>query len=246
MKKLLSLLILLFLTISLANVYAQEEETSPTPTKGVPDKIQELKDRVASRVAALKKEKVGALLGSVKSASDGALILVSKDNEYSVALEEDAKVYSIDISLRKKEIKLSSLEKDQMVVVIGSIDNEEKSAVAKVVVFREPNLSITGRVASLSTKDGTVTVVGNDEKTYIVDIEITTKSNTYDFQKGALAKIGLSKIEEGARIQVYGTKGQEENRITAARILILPSKSQEITPSPKATSTNAPSPTTSE
>lgn len=255
MKKFLILFALIFLISFLSPSYAQEQESTagaPTtsPTKGVPDKIQELKDRVASRVAALKKEKMGALLGSVKSSSDGALILIYKDSEYSIQLEEEGKVYSLDSQLRKKEIKLSSLEKDQKVVVIGSVDNDKKIAIAKVVVLREANVTISGRVASVSTKDGTVTIVGNDEKTYTVDIEITTKSNAYDPKKETLVKIGLSKIEEGTRIQVYGTKGKEENQITALRLLVLPKNtttpSPSPSPSPKATPTKAPSPTISE
>lgn len=249
MKKALIFILFLFY-FYLGAVYAQEDkdEAKPTPTMAISDKIQELKEKVASRVAALKKEKLTAILGSVKSVSETVLLLNSKDNEYSIQIDEETRVYSVDERLRKEEIKLSSLKKEAKVSVVGEIDLEKKTGTAKVIVNRIDNLAIVGRVGSVSTKDGTVTVIDNDGKTYIVDVEVTTKSNLYDFAKNTLVKTGLSKIEEGVRIHVYGVAGSQENRMTANRILLLPKELPSflfVLPSPTEAPTASPSPTAS-
>ena len=247
MKKIIFFLIALSFSLSWA--YAAEEEVSPaaettiTPTTAVTDKIQELKEKVASRVAALKKEKMQGISGTVKSVSETVLILLKEDTEYSIQFDEDTIAYAIDINLRKKEIKLSDTEKDNYVTVIGVINTQEKSGTARLVIEKEPNTVLVGKVDNVSTKDGTITVGGTDNKTYTVDIEVTTKNNLYDSTKETLAKIGLSKIEAGSYIHVYGIKGKEENRVTAARILILPREAtakEEPTPTVQVTPTTTP------
>lgn len=252
MKKIFIELIILF--FAAASVFAADETASPqptvsdmpAPTKAVTDKIQELKDRVANRVAALNKEKLAGLTGTVKSISDSALILISNSQEYSIQTDEETKVFTIDSNLRKKEVKLSEIEKEKTVTIIGTVNKDEKTAIARMVVEKEPNVLTIGKVASVSTKEGTVTLLTTEGKTIICDIEINTKSNYYDPQKAALVKIGLSKIEEGSPIHVFGNKGTEENRITALRLLLLPKEiSGLVIPSitPEITASATPKPT---
>lgn len=247
MKKII--LLLLLTPIFALPVLSQEEETptptvpsGPTPTKGVTDKIQELKERVANRVAALKKEKLTGLSGVVKSSSDSALILIVEGAQYSIQLDEEAKVYSVDTNLRKKEVKLSSIEKDSAATVIGTVDKDEKTATVELVIAKQPNAAIFGTVSEVSTKDGTITVSSYDSKKYTVDIEVSTKSNQFNPESGELTKIGLSKIEKDSRIHVYGVLGEEENRLTGLRVLILP-KNLSAMPKPSPTSPTSPTST---
>ncbi len=246
-RKIIISLLLPFIFIT--SVWSQEEE--PTATKAVTDKIQELKERVANRVEALKKEKLSGLTGLVKSSSEAALILIKDEVEYSVQLDEEAKVYSIDTSLRKKEIKLSAIEKDTTASIIGTIDEDEKTAVAQLVVSEKPNIAVFGTVSSVSTKDGSITVSGKDDQTYIIDIEVSTKSNSFNPETNEFTKIGLSKIEQGSRIHVYAVPTEEENKLTAVRVLILPKNVttvQQETPTPtvKPTATKKPTATPTE
>lgn len=246
MKKIVFLLIALSFLPSV--IYAAEETTPTpeetiTPTVAVTDKIQELKEKVASRVAALKKEKMQGLSGTVKSVSESALILVKDSSEYSIQYDEDTISFSLDANLRKKDLKLSSLEKDKYITVIGVINTQDKTGTARLVIEKEPNVILNGKVDSVSTKDGTITVSGIDNKTYTVDIEVTTKINLYDPKKDVLTKIGMSKIEAGSYIQVFGVKGKEENRVSASRILILPktiTTKEEPTPTKEITPTTTP------
>lgn len=245
MRKKIFLLILFLMIVN--PVRSQEpsgEESEPTPTNAVTDKIQELKERVANRVAALKKDKLGGLTGLVKSSSDSALILNVDGDDYSIQLDEEAKVYSVDSNLRKKEVKLSELDKDATASVIGVVDKDEKTATAQLIVLKRGSISIFGNVLEVSTKDGTITVSTREGKKYTADIEVSTKSNLYNNQTAQLAKVGLSKIEKDSRIHVYGIAGEEENRITALRVLILP-KSLTVSEKP-ITPTNKPSPTPNE
>ncbi len=223
MRKKTLIILISFWLISQSLVYAQEE-TLPSPTQSVVDKIQELKDRVASRVASLKREKLTAVNGLVKKVAESALILLDQETEYSIQTDEETQIYSVDEQLRQKEIKLTNLSENQNLTVIGLVNPEDKNIEAKLIVTRKPNLTIVGRVGSVSTKDGTITVIDNDGTTYLVDIEITTKSYQYDLNQATTSKIGLSKIKEGAKIHVYAVAGAEENRVTAIRVLILPSQ----------------------
>lgn len=220
-KAALFLILALFIPLS-SPVFSQEEkekDTTITPT-ATDDKIEELKEKVAARVSELKKGKTNGLFGLVKSATDEAFILIVNESEYSIQLDEDAKVYSIDTSLRKKAIKMSAFEKGASVSIIGVVNDDEKTAVASVVVTRTPNIFIAGNVDEVSTKDGTITVSDLDGNTHIVNIEVSTKINNYDLKKDAQAKIGLSSIEQNSNILVYAVK--EEETLNALRILILP------------------------
>lgn len=239
----LTLTILIFTIILILNTTVLAQ----TPASDS-DKIQELKEKVAGRVEALKKEKLGGVSGVVKSSSDEVFILIQDGTQYSIQLDEDTKGLQIDTNLRKKEIKLSSIEKDTFVSIIGEIDKNEKTGMAKIVVRKDPNIVIIGKVASVSTKDGTITVESLDGKTYIIDIEVATKSNFYNPEKNTLSKIGLSKIEQGTKIHVYAIKGKEE-RLTALRVFILPkdlkvsvspSPTSEVTPTAEVTLTPTP------
>lgn len=238
MKKISTFLLIITLLILKTFALAQEEEAKET------DKIQELKEKVAEKVADLKKEKLGGLAGTLKSSTDEALILNQDGTQYSIQLDEDTKVFQIETNLRKKEIKLSSIEENTPLCIIGEIDKNEKTGLAKIVVVKEPNVAIVGKVVSVSTKDGTITVESLDGKTYVVDIEVSTKNNFYNLEKNTLAKIGLSKIEQESRIHVYAIKGKEEGRLTTLRVLILPKdlKVGEITPTAEATPTSTPTP----
>ncbi len=251
--KIITIFIIFVLLVFANFVNAQEDSTQdsatttstptvkqdqPSPTRTTIDKIQEIKDKVASRVAELKKEKLEAISGILKSSSESALVLTIDGVDYTVQLDEEAKVYSISSALRKSEKKLTDIEKNTHLSVVGTVDKEEKTAVGKVIVEKIPNLSLIGTVGEVSSKDGTITVNSVDNKTFTVDIEVSTKSNAYDLKSGQLVKIGLSKIENGAKIHVYGNSGESEERITASRILILPKEFPEVPP------TQTPTPTT--
>lgn len=235
MKKVLILFLILFFSTSY--VYSQEETTdSPTPTvkeeekkekeaeNETDDKIQELKEKVADKVAELKKEKLGGITGNLQSASEEALIITIDEVEYSVQLDEDTHIYSLDKNLKKQEIKLTDIDKNEIITVIGTIDTEEKTAQALVIVKRTSPLSLVGKVDSVSTKDGTITLTTLEGETQTVDYEVSTKSLMFDPQKQETVKIGLSKITEGAKIHVWAIKNEETT--SALRILILPDSLQ--------------------
>lgn len=260
MKKFIILfLISLFLVTPKVSSQEDSEETTPAATKVASptetpddslsktptDKIKELKDRVANRVAELKKERLNGMSGALKSSTDAAFIITSNNNDYSIQLDEEGKVYTVDSFLRKKEVKLSSFEKNTLLTVIGTINNEEKSAVAEVVVSRAAVKQIIGTVTAVSSKDGTISVKGTDGKDYIIDIEVTTKVNVYDKDKDLISKIGMSKIETGSLIHVYATPEEKEDRLTGIRILILPKNlttavTETVSPTAAATPTVTP------
>ncbi len=222
--------------------------TKPDPTvakEEVTDKIQELKDKVASRVAALKKDTLTGASGTVKSATDEAIIFISGGNEYSVQLDEEAVVYEINDQLKKKEIKMSTLQKDSPVTIIGSINKEELTAVAYRVVAQKTPQLITGTVKEVSTKDGTITLNKTGGGDQLVDIEVSSQVRTANTATQKIAKIGLSRIEANSNIIVYGIPG-EDNKITAHRVLVVISGEIPSPTSTKSTPTVAPKPTANE
>ncbi len=230
MKHLTYFIFLIVLVPSI--VYSQEPTATTTPgttlqpvaspTDGVSDKIQELKDKVADKVASLKNDKLGGISGTLKSSSEEALILVSDNNEYSAQLDEDGKVYQLDSTLRKKEVQLDSLEKDTYLTVIGSIDKEKKTIEASIVVAKDKNYVFNGVIDTVNTKDGTVNIKTWEQKEIVFDIEINTISNIYDSTSKKLSKIGMSKMAQNQKIHIVSVAGKAENRYEAVRILILP------------------------
>lgn len=242
MKKLIFTTGLIFFLLLTGKAFAQ---TPTLPQSKDREKIESLKERVATRVAEMRTKKAQALGGEIKEVGKNWLILATKSGEQKILVDEETKIFRLGRGGRQT-LTLEDLAAGQRVTVVVLKDNLVDGQTAKFIFAKTLPKNINGVVTAVNSDEGMITVKTKRGE-FIVDVEVTTKIFRWEKDKGLL-KSGLSKILVGDRAHVLGeVKVKGENRLTAWRILVLPGKAKgitEVTPtvSPKVTAT----PTTSE
>lgn len=232
MKKIAILLIIScqLLIASCATAYAQEKATPAASTKS---KIDEIKEKIASTVAQLNLVSKRVFVGDITKL-EKSVIAIERDGQ--------AKIIDVDeLTKYNKDLTFSDLEIGDSLVAIGIYNKETRRLLARFVFVKILPIQISGVVREVDIKGGTISVEDKKRNTiFTVDIEKSTKTTNYTKAEG-ITKSGLSKIEIGQRAHIHGLPSKdEENRITATRILLLPAKTAGIaTPSPAREATGA-------
>lgn len=243
MRKTLSIiflsLVLSLLTINFIRAAPPEDSTPPgqiekeeTTGKEVKDKIEDLKERVATRVAELRAQAKRAFFGQIREKRENTLTLARGEKEQSVTVDEETTIIRLGPNKERTVIDLEALEVGERVVVFGTLDLDQKTLLAKRILSRTLPKNVHGKVKEVDIDTATITVSSKKEE-FIVDYEIRTRCQMWQRGEG-LQKCGLSKIEIGDRVFVHGeVNTKDENRLTALRILLLPSQSSPpLSPSP--------------
>lgn len=249
---------LTFLLNNVSGVRAQDSspaatstQNQPSPTSDKAKQIEDLKERIATKVAQLSQTQRRAIYGSVKDVSIATATIETKVKNVKIELTDDIKVIQI-LKGKRTNLTTDNLSKGDLVTVFGQYDATLDILKAKVIFIESPlPAHVSGIVTGLDKVAYTVTVKNSDGTVYTIDIETFTKTSLWDGQ--TITKAGFSKIQIGDTVHVTGSPEKQENRISADRILdLLPlstatrptvTSTQPPTPSPTAKSTpSAPTP----
>lgn len=222
----------------------EKEEVTPKPKDSQLEKIKKLKERVATKVAELKKKGRRAHFGQIKEIGQSSILLTTKKGEVVITVDEETKIFRVGAGQKRKE-SLGDLKVGEKIVAFGF--SEEIELPAKVIIAKEMPINVHGKVIKVDIEAGTITVETTKKGDFLVDYEKTTLCRIFEKGKG-LIKGGLSKVNVDDRVHVTATQGEEENQITARRILVLPGKALGIVGRKESvpTTTLVPSPTTAE
>lgn len=247
MKKFIFLFLLVFLLIcqllALSNVegliVGKADAVSPSPspspllktsptvqptqkptTLPLDEQINQLKDRIASRVAELKLVERRGIVGTVTDVSDTQLTLSDIHNNIRfVDVDELTKFASPSA---KEAFGISDIGKGTTVEILGLYNKQSRRILARFVTVTNPFLVVRGTVTSVDGKEFVIKIITdrNEEKT--IDIETTSKTSSYA-KEGGLTRSGFSKIQEGLSLVVVGLPNKtDKKRITASRVILLP------------------------
>lgn len=244
MNMLLSIAASLLLTTSVYAATATPAATATTsPTPNAEQKLDTLKDRLASAATQLKQSQKRAIFGTVKATSVSTITVSTKTSDVKIELTDAIGVFQV-IKGKRTTLTTENLAKSDDVVVFGDYDANLDILKAKVIFIQDAiPVRIAGEITAINKKDFTVTVTTHEGKSYIVDIETTTKSFSWD-PTGGLAKSAFSKLLVADTVHVLGTpNAKTEDRISAARILDIGSITGAA-PTPTAEATTTPTPTT--
>lgn len=185
-------------------------------------KIEDLKDRLATKVAELRQTSHRAIYGSVKSTSVTSFVVETKTKDVKIEQTDDIKVIQY-LKGERTALTPDDIAKGDNVTVFGDYDMTLDLLKATIVVIQSPTLQrISGSVTARDDREYTLTIKNPQEVTYIVDIEKSTKTRMWDREKKALVKSGFSKIGPGNVIHIVGLPvPKKELRISADRILDL-------------------------
>lgn len=198
-------------------VFAATASTSATTQK-----IEDLKDRLATKVAQLKTTQRRAIYGTVKTVSITSFTVETPTGDLKIELTDDIKVIQY-LKGKRTVLALEDIAKGDTVVVFGQFDTTLDLLTARVVFIQGvlPQYA-AGAVSGRNDKEFILTITTPENQIYTIDIEKTTKTLLWDKVKKELVKSSFSKIATGSAIHVMGQAvPKKELRISADRILDL-------------------------
>ncbi len=223
MIRILIITLILF-AVSIPHAYGQTK----APTKNViptsdeiekiSDKVDALKDKVASRVAELNLIERRGIIGVVEDVSDTQITVNDLNNKTRIIdVDELTKFSSED----DNSFGISDIKRGSRIAALGLYNKESHRLLARFVNEKNIPLFLHGVISETDEDKFTVTLLTEDGKEYVVDIEKITKSFSYN--DGELETSGFSKIEKMQNSIVIGfLDPKENNRLTASRIITFP------------------------
>jgi hypothetical protein len=234
-------------------VYGKTASPSATPTSSdLQGKIDNLKERLATKVAELRKTSPKAIFGTVSSVTISSITIDTTTKSMKIDLTDNIQVFQI---LKGKRTKLTTddISKGDPVTIFGDYDSTLDVLQAKTIFIeasKQPQ-RIHGFVTDIDKKNNAFSLKSLDGSTYSVDIETTTKTLIWTPADG-ITKSGFSKIETGMFVSVLGLADPKTpNSFSGVRVLHMnprPGATPTITPtatpakvaSPSATPTKQP------
>ena len=220
--KLLSTLLFATFVFLIPSVsYAVTKTPTPTarPSNSVPEngeeleKIQKIKDIVASKVAELNLVEKRGIIAKITEVSGMKLTVTDiKGNIRQIDIDELTK---FDIS-DDDDAGISDLKKGSSYSFIGIYNKETQRLLARNIntVNTVPTY-FEGAIESVNEDDFQIVIVNAKGEKKTVDIQSSTKTSLAD-TGGELIKSGFSKLEQNARVLVIGFPDKKDNTLLSA------------------------------
>ena len=219
----ISLIFIIFIKRS-SHSFAQEKISSISGSTEKQEKqIVELKEKIASKVAQLKKENTQGISGYITKIKDDSFFIQNqKDDIYQINTDHIVTKYYQIIDNQRKEINKEDLSKDQYVIIDGIINGNQIEANA---IYIDENFLINaGQVVEINKNEYWIKVLTLEKESLILDIETYTKKSLLNIKNLELENIGFSKIKEGDNVHfVIKKKGLKPlERASAIRLVVIP------------------------
>lgn len=213
--KILSFFVFAILVLILKPAFA-----AVTPTDSIPQaQVDELKTKIASKVATLKLVEKRGIVGTVTDSSDTQITLTDvSGNTRLVDVDEITKFSSPN----SDTFGISDVRKGTLLGILGIYNKDSKRILARRVSSLSPYPKIIfGGVSNVDSKKFEITVIKKDQQKIIAEVEDITK--TYIYAGDSLQKSGFSKIAEKNTVIIIGfSDKQDADKILASRIIVLP------------------------
>src|SRR3989344_2430411 len=150
------LFLTLFSLLVIGRVYAATPVSSPTEIPKT-QQIENLKERLATKVAQLRQVQRKAISGTIKATSISTVTVETKTSDIKIELTDEIKVFQ-NIKGKRTSLTTDNLEKGDHVVVFGEYDSAVDTLTAKVVIIQDPlDKRISGTMNGIDKKNFTVT-----------------------------------------------------------------------------------------
>lgn len=247
MRNTIKLFILgLIITTQTSVVSAAAATPSGTPASVKTKQIEDLKERLATKVAELQQTQKRAMIGTVKTVTVSTVTIETKTKDIKIELTDDLVVYQ-NLRGTRTKLTVSDLDQGDPVVVFGDFDTTLEIMKAKILFITGAKpIRIAGTVSAIDKTDFTLDVNTHEGQTYTVDIERTTKTSSWT-KSGGIEKSGFSKLNIGDTVHIIGTAvPKNDKRLSALRIISITMGTETaVTATPAPTSASrTPTPTT--
>ncbi len=223
MKKLLFLVTVLFFFTNTSSAFA----VSPTPAKsktaspsankeGLDEKLNEqinnLKEKIASRVSELNLVERRGMIGVVTEVSTNKITVKDSAGKIRVVDVDELTKFS---SGGTKTFGLSDITKGSRVSILGIYNKQSKRLLARFIRLSVDPTVFNGTISAVDNKNFAITITTEDEKQHRIDIQTTTKILGYE-GSGELTKLGFSKIHVGDRATTIGFPDKKDATLLVA------------------------------
>ncbi len=221
MKKALFLSTILFFGVSAGQAYATTATPAPTKTddavkEKLDSQINQLKEKIASRVSELNLVEKRGLIGTVTEVKGNQLTLSDNEgNNRFVDVDEITKFSSTG----NKNFGISDITKGTKISVLGIYNKQSKRLLARYISTYATPTIYSGAVTAIDVKGFQLTVMTPEQKEIKVDVETSTKLSSYTPEDG-LVKYGFSKIAVGDRVSFAGSASRTDANVIAASRLV--------------------------
>lgn len=223
MKKLF-ILIAIIITVTLIP-QAIAQTATPAATNAEKDEklieqINNLKEKVASKVAELKLVERRGVVGIVSQISGNKINLTDTTDQSRLIDVDELTEFSSPSA--RGTFGISDITKGSKISVVGLYNKQSKRLLARFVETVTIPVFLTGVVTEVDKANFTVSVASENQINTIVDIENVTRTSTYT-DEDELTRAGFSQITIGDRVHVVGfANSSTPNRITGTRIIRFP------------------------
>lgn len=215
------LFFILSLIIFRGGAFAKSSTQDSLPTSDgqdkINDKVDELKNKIASRVAELNLVEKRGIVGTVENVSDIQITINDLNNKRRIIdVDEFTK-----FSLGKDDSGISDIKKGAKISILGLYNKESQRLLARFINEVSIPLFLEGVISQKDKENFTINLAAENGTSYTVDIEKITK--TFEYSKGELEEAGFSKLETLQNAFVVGYPDpKDKTRITASKIIIFP------------------------
>lgn len=213
---------------------------TPTPTESASpassidiEKIQRIKDIVASKVAELKLVEKRGIVGKLKENSNMHLVISDvKGNARNIDVDELTKFSISGTKGKDNTLGISDLKKDVLYSFVGLYNKDTQRLLARSITEADTiPLYFEGAISSVDSKEYQIQVVSGKGEKKNVDIQSSTKTSLLT-SDGELTKSGFSKLNVNERILIIGFADTKDGTlISALRVIhfkeIPPSKEMQ-------------------
>lgn len=184
--------------------------------------LDDLKARLATKVAELRTVVKRAMSGTVKTVSLTSATVETKTKDIKIELTDDVTVAQM-IGGKRTSLELSDIDERDPITVFGTYDETLDLLKAHHIFIESstPVTQVSGTVADVDTEEFQLVVNTREMRTVTVDFEKTTKTTSWT-KDGGLVKGGFSKIQVGDTVHIVGKPNAKiAQRVSAVRILDL-------------------------
>lgn len=193
------------------------------PTTKLDNDVQQLKDKIATKVAELRKESKTVLSGNVTTNDSTTITIEGQDGKtHKITYDETVTKLQSVIKKTPLDIKITDVKKGDYIIAAGL--QIEDTLTATVIYVDQQYLVLSGKVSDVNKTDFEITIVTSDKDTLILDIESATKQSILNSKSSEIERSGFSKIHIGDTIHFAIIKPKDSNTTNsmAQRLLIIP------------------------
>jgi len=214
------ILLISFAFISIEEGLAVTSTPSPDKKKDeIKKQINDLTERIASKVAQLKLVEKRGIIGKVIEVSNTQITISDiNGNTRFVDVDELTKFSSPN---NKSSFGISDIEKDSTIGVLGLYNKESRRTMARFITILNLPRYIHGTILSIDNNKFQLKIK-EKEKELTIDVGTTTVTSAVT-NSLKLAKWGFSKLTNGDYIIVVGFEDKKDkNLIIASKIIVFP------------------------